>query len=304
MSQKDHSHVWRDLSTDWLTWADRLAPQAGKINTHLIDALQLPGLSSVHKDRGLRVLDLASGVGEPAFGIAKMLAADVSGERPDIDNPVKAASETGLRGHVVASDIVPGMCDGLAARAQADGIGNLDVVVADMAALPFGAQTFDAISCRFGIMFCQNPDQALGETYRVLAPAGRAAFMLWAPMAHNPLFVAMEAVLRAEIGIGFDGAGLNLFGFADPQSSIARMKKAGFTDISLATHAPVGRIPAKAAFWRPQMEMLFGPYLRNAGANKSFAIDAAMGAELSQHIEDAHFRVPMCFHILSGCRGS
>src|SRR5690606_1534882 len=178
--------------------------------------------------------DLASGVGEPAFGIARMLASE--------DDPA-------LRGHVIASDIVPGMCAGLAERAGADGIGNLSVVAADMEKLPFGTGTMDAISCRFGVMFCNDPDAALGEANRVLRTGGRAAFMLWAPLVDNPLFAAMDGVLGNILGTGFTDAGLDLFGFADPTSATARMARAGFGDITITTHNPAGRIPERAAFW-------------------------------------------------------
>jgi len=313
MTKNNPPNVWQDLSADWLNWADRLAAQAGKINRYLIDALNLPALDAASPGRDLQVLDLASGVGEPAFSIAQMLAGNTTGRGDDSaagtgGNKGKGNGADGAipapAGRVVASDIVPGMCRGLAARAVAEGIGNLNVVTADMEALPFAARTFDAISCRFGVMFCHRPVLALAESYRVLVPGGRAGFMVWVPMADNPLFIAMDKVLRAEIGIGFDSAGLNLFGFADPETSRARMRKAGFTDISLSTRAPVGRIPENAAFWRPQMEMLFGPYLRHAGEKRCLAIDAAMRAELAQFVDEAYFRVPVCFHVLSGSRGT
>ncbi|WP_417814721.1 class I SAM-dependent methyltransferase [Thalassospira alkalitolerans] len=285
---------WHHLSSDWLNWADQLAPAAQKINRHLIEALDLPALAQTAKDRELSVLDLASGVGEPAFGIARMLAGDADNGGNVGDAP--------LRGHVITSDIVPGMCAGLAERAGAEGIANLSVVAADMEKLPFGPSSIDAISCRFGVMFCSDPDLALRESSRVLRSGGRAAFMLWAPMADNPLFCAMDAVLSNILGTGFADAGLDLFGFADADAACGRMRDAGFSDVSLSNHKPAGRIPERAAFWKPQMEMLFGHHLRNASDSARGTIDGAMFEALRPHIEDGHFRVPMCFHVLSGCK--
>lgn len=276
---------WHHLSSDWLNWADQLAPAAQKVNRHLVDALALPALARAADGRGLAVLDLASGVGEPAFGIARMLAGE---------------DEPALHGHVIASDIVPGMCAGLAERAGAEGIGNLSVVAADMENLPFGTGTMDAISCRFGVMFCHDPDAALVEANRVLRTGGRAAFMLWAPLVDNPLFAAMDGVLGNILGTGFTDAGLDLFGFADPASATARMVRAGFGDITITTHNPAGRIPERAAFWKPQMEMLFGPQLRAATDAEREAIDAAMFEALRPYVADGHFQVPICFHVLAG----
>lgn len=283
--------MWHHLSSDWLNWADQLAPAAQKINRHLIAALDLPTLARAADGRGLAVLDLASGVGEPAFGIARMLA----GDNDDADEA--------LHSHVIASDIVPGMCAGLAERAEAEGIGNLSVVAADMEKLPFGAGTMDAISCRFGVMFCHDPDAALGEASRVLRVGGRAGFMLWAPLIDNPLFAAMDGVLGNMLGTGFADAGLDLFGFADPGSATARMARAGFGDITITTHSPAGRIPERAAFWKPQMEMLFGPQLRKASDAERGAIDAAMFEALCPYVTDGYFQVPICFHVLAGVKG-
>lgn len=280
--------MWHHLSSDWLNWADQLAPAAQKVNRHLIKALDLPALVRAADGRRLVVLDLASGVGEPAFGIARMLAGD---------------DELGLHGHVITSDIVPGMCAGLAERAGAEGIGNLSVVAADMEKLPFGAGTMDAISCRFGVMFCNDPDAALRDANRVLRTGGRAAFMLWAPLIDNPLFAAMDGVLGNMLGTGFTDAGLDLFGFADPASATARMARAGFGDVTLTTHSPAGRIPERTAFWKPQMEMLFGPQLRAATDAERGAIDTAMFEALRPYVTDGHFQVPICFHVLAGVKG-
>lgn len=289
--------MWHHLSSDWLNWADQLAPAAQKINRHLIDALDLPALVRAADGRGLTVLDLASGVGEPAFGIAQMLAD--AGDNGDGD--------PALHCQVIASDIVPSMCAGLAERAGAEGIGNLSVVAADMEKLPFGTGTMDAVSCRFGVMFCHDPDAALHDASRVLRAGGRAAFMLWAPLVDNPLFAAMDGVLGNILGnilgTGFTDAGLDLFGFADPTSATARMARAGFGDVTLTTHSPAGRIPERAAFWKPQMEMLFGPQLRKASDAERGAIDAAMFEALRPYVTDGHFQVPICFHVLAGVKG-
>lgn len=289
MNKSDNNKdIWHHLSSDWLNWADQLAPAAQKINRHLVEALELPALARAADGRGVAVLDLASGVGEPAFGIARMLANE--------DDPA-------LHGHVIASDIVPGMCAGLAERAGAEGIGNLSVVAADMEKLPFGAGTIDAISCRFGVMFCHDPDAALGEANRVLRTGGRAGFMLWAPLVDNPLFATMDGVLGNMLGTGFADAGLDLFGFADPASATVRLARAGFGDVTITTHNPAGRIPERVAFWKPQMEMLFGPQLRATTDTERGAIDAAMFEALRPYVTDGHFQVPICFHVLVGVKG-
>ncbi|WP_022731982.1 class I SAM-dependent methyltransferase [Thalassospira lucentensis] len=292
MTHQDQT-TWHNLSADWINWADRLAPAAGKINRHMIEAVDLPALAHARGGADLAVLDLASGVGEPAFTFARAL----SGQR-DV-----SANTPGITGHVTATDIVPEMCDGLSARAQEDGIANITVMPANMEKLPFDDQSFDVVSCRFGVMFCGDPDLALRESHRVLRAGGRAVFMVWAPLVDNPLFAAMDAVLGNILGIGFDKAGLDPFSFGNVDQSMMRLESAGFRGIQATTHSPAGRIPETVAFWKPQMDMLFGHILREASDMEMGALNAAMFETLSPYIEDGHFQVPICFHVLSGTHG-
>ena len=282
--------TWHHLSSDWISWADRLAPAAEKINRHMIEAANLQTLAQKRAGSPVAVLDLASGVGEPAFSFARALSgtSDASTNMP------------GITGHVTASDIVPKMCEGLHQRAKEEGIENITTIPADMENLPFPDVSFDVVSCRFGVMFCNDPDRALHESYRVLRSDGQAVFMTWAPLVDNPLFAAMDAVLGNILGIGFDAAGLNPFGFGDVDQSIKRMENAGFSNITTTSHSPAGRIPETAPFWKPQMDMLFGHVLRKASDMDMGAINAAMFETLSPYIKDGYFQVPICFHVISG----
>jgi SAM-dependent methyltransferase len=293
MSTSAPSETWQHLASDWITWAERLAPAAEKINRHMIAAADLPGLAAARNGAPLDVLDLASGVGEPAFSFARALGGGSEEARGNIP---------GVTGTVTATDIVPDMCDAMIARAEELEISNIKAIPANMEKLPFDDQSFDVVSCRFGVMFCDQPDQALREAFRVLRPDGKAVFMVWAPLVDNPLFAAMDAVLGNILGIGFDKAGLDPFCFGNPDQSMMRLEKAGFTGIEATSHSPAGRIPDTAAFWKPQMDMLFGHILRQSSDIEVGAINAAMFETLAPYIEDGHFQVPICFHVLSGTR--
>ena len=107
---------WSNRGAAWDRWADELAAMADRFNQPLLDAADVRP--------GQRVLDLASGAGEPALTIA---------------------GRVGGEGRVTATDLVPEMLAGARRRAALAGFDNIDFELADMEALPFDEGTFDAL---------------------------------------------------------------------------------------------------------------------------------------------------------------
>jgi ubiquinone/menaquinone biosynthesis C-methylase UbiE len=72
-------------------------------------------------------------------------------------------------------------------RAQAEGITNLEARVANVYDLPFDEETFDAVSLIAVIGEIPEPERAVREFYRVLAPGGLLAFSELLPDPDYPL---------------------------------------------------------------------------------------------------------------------
>ena len=51
--------------------------------------------------------------------------------------------------------------------------------MADATELPYDDQSFDALTCAFGLLHMENPQAAVNEAFRVLKAGGRFAFTLW-----------------------------------------------------------------------------------------------------------------------------
>jgi len=189
---------------------------------------------------GMRVLDLASGTGEPAITLA---------------------SRVGPEGHVTALDLSPELLEIAAERARQRGITNLSTQKADAHHLPFADQSFDLATCRFGVMFFQNAVQALSEVHRVLRPGSRACLLAWGPF-EQPYWSAMiGVVVRHAGGPMLVPGGPNPFRFSQPGSLSAVLREAGFGSIEEETRTLPWTWPGTAEEVWEQMKAVSTPFL-------------------------------------------
>jgi len=209
---------WADRAAPWRQWATWWAAQT-RAATDLI-------LRAADVRPGWRVLDVASGGGEPALSLA---------------------AAVGPRGHVLATDLAPEMLDITAEAARRAALDNLTCQVADAQALPFARASFEAVTCRFGIALVSNAPLAVREIVRVLAPGGRTAFVSWGPRQANPFFTIIDdafapygVVDRPEVG------GPSPFTFATPGPLAAALRAAGCGQVHEATHQITLRWPGPA----------------------------------------------------------
>ena len=158
---------------------------------------------------GMRALDVACGAGEPALALAQAVLPG---------------------GSVLASDLVPDYLDAVLKSAQELGLTNVTVQQADAEALPFPDASFDAVTCRLGVMFMADAEQALREIHRVLAPGGRAAFVVWQALEKNPFHLCTHGVFSKYLPPRGPGAP-SPHRFAEPGSLPAAMDRAGFHDV-------------------------------------------------------------------------
>jgi len=136
---------WAARAVAWDERADEIAEMSSRLNAPMVEAAML--------EPGMRVLDLASGAGEPLLSVAQAV---------------------GESGRVTALDLADEMLTGAKRRAHEAGLTNIDFRTGDMQALDEPDNVYDRVTCRFGIMFCPEPALAAREACRVLKPGGRA----------------------------------------------------------------------------------------------------------------------------------
>ena len=104
------------------------------------------------------------------------------------------------RGSVTCTDLTPRMLEAARVRARNLELSVMRFVSADMAALPFAGDTFDCVTCRFGLMFPDDKVAAVAEARRVLKPGGRAAYVVWGAYDDNPPFYVPRRAAAAFFG--------------------------------------------------------------------------------------------------------
>ena len=156
---------------------------------------------------GMKVLDLASGTGEPAITVATRVAPG---------------------GHVTALDLSKDLLETAAGRALERGLTNFTTHQADANQLPFPDQSFDLVTSRFGVMFLEA--RAMSEAHRVLKPRSRACFLAWGS-AEQPFWATQWGIVHKYAGGEMTAPGQNPFRYGNPEDLSRLLSSAGFTEV-------------------------------------------------------------------------
>jgi ubiquinone/menaquinone biosynthesis C-methylase UbiE len=261
--------LWQSSSPAWEQWADNLQAMADKFNQPLLNAVNI--------QTGDKVLDLASGAGEPALSVAQRVG------------------ESGL---VIASDVVPAMLQAVKRRAAS--ISQLHCVAADMEALPFATESLDKITCRFGLMFAPNWAQAVAECQRVLKPQGKVAFMLWGALSENTVFQVIRQAAEQVFpdNTAYEHEFLPFF-FADPAPLLATMQQQGL-HCHLQTLEFSPKVPDSVKFWQAPLEMSFAVRYQAASSEQRQAWEVAILQALEVYRQEKFYQLKVCLHIVVG----
>ena len=166
MNSTNPQDYWKNRSAGWMA-----GTTLGKATDDTFDRLLIVAAAI---EPGHSVLDLAAGTGDPTISIADHL---------------------GNKGSVTAFDMTKDMLAVANRRAEALGFNNVQTRIGDMADLPFADDSFDAVTCRNGLMFPEDKVACVREAQRALKPGGRAAWLVWATYDENPTFGAVRTGL-------------------------------------------------------------------------------------------------------------
>jgi enediyne biosynthesis protein CalE5 len=160
---------YNSAAAGWQKWWKTIEKSTEKVSKRLVELAEIK--------QGSRVLDIATGIGEPAL---------------------TAAKQVGNSGYVLATDISPQMLSFAKQRAIHLGLQNVtEFKESDAESIDLSPSTFDAALCRWGLMFIPDPKLALSNIYRALVKGGNFAAAVWASPDKVPFIsVPMNTVLK------------------------------------------------------------------------------------------------------------
>jgi SAM-dependent methyltransferase len=215
----------------WKKWHARLADFTVGVTQVLLETARVR--------TGMDVLDLASGVGDPALSLAAAVAPD---------------------GHVTATDLNPTMLAFIEEQARRHEITNISFREASAESLPFPDANFDAVTCRFGAMFFPDLDKSLRECLRVLKPGSRATFVAWG-RREQPFFACTGGILMKHIELPKpDPEAPNIAMFGDPGRMRAALVAAGFAEVSEEARTIEGRWQGSVDEYWEQFREVAAPF--------------------------------------------
>src|SRR5262249_1307853 len=234
---------------------------------------------------GLRVLDLASGVGDPALRIASIV---------------------GPSGHVTATDVGPGMMSLAAELAFAQNLQNIEFKEAAADSLPFPDASFDAITCRFAAMFFPDLQKALRECRRVLKPDGKITFIVWGvreqPFTSTTVGVLLKYVQPPEADP--DAPSMFMFGVRGRFESA--LQEAEFQNVKEQPLTVSARWPLSVEeYWTQftQVSAPFRPLLAQLSPEKLSEVRAEVLAGLREKfLENGHVTLPLQIVLASAAK--
>lgn len=178
---------------------------------HSREALERTGYHN-----GMQVLDIGCGFGDSTRQIAR---------------------QVGPAGRAVGVDCAPRFIESSRAEAAAEGVGNVEFIVAD-------AQTeslrgpYDAAFSRFGTMFFNLPGAALRNVRRSLAPGAELFMIVWRRREENPWLHDAELCVRELVPVVRHEdtdqvhCGPGPFSMAGPDMVSGLLRSAGYTRIA------------------------------------------------------------------------
>jgi ubiquinone/menaquinone biosynthesis C-methylase UbiE len=201
--RREQREFWNNAAPGWKQMWTALDHAAQHVSDRLVELARIKP--------GDRVLDIATGSGEPGL---------------------TAARKVGANGLVIATDQSTAMLDLARERVATLGLPNVRFVETDAESLAVNERDFNAAICRWGLMFVPNLDAASRRIAQLLVAGGIFATSVWGPAEKVPMIAAGDEQVRALANLPAPPPGApSPLKLADTRPLERALANAGFKDI-------------------------------------------------------------------------
>jgi len=194
---------WDDIATSWHSWIPRMREWYEPATDLMVKLARIRS--------GSRVLDIAAG---------------------DLDQSIAIANLVGPDGYILAIDVAEELLQIGEDTAREVGVTNIETRVLDGASLDLPGLSFDAVVCRFALMYFPDPIGSLKGINRVLRQDGRVSLVVYG-VNGSPEFSLAVSVTRKHLGLPETKAAAHSLG--KPAMLQQTLEKGGFSEVEIHT---------------------------------------------------------------------
>lgn len=200
----EQRRVWDDVSVGWQRWQPTFERAARIVTARLVELAEI-GPADV-------VLDVGSGIGEPAL---------------------TAARTVGSKGRVAGVDLSPRMV--AAASRAAAALDNVEFHVGAVEHVRLPAGSFDAALSRWALPFAADRIELLRTVSGLLRPGGILAAAVWSVPEDVPVISLAFRALSGYLELPPPPPGPGPFTMSDPDALRGELVEAGFEGVEIET---------------------------------------------------------------------
>lgn len=216
MSTKGTQPDWGQIAEKFDLWLPQIAP-VGEV---LLEALGAKP--------GDRIIDLASGTGEPALTLARRMQGSIN---------------------IIGTDAAEGMVRVAEAKVQKENLRGVSFKCMPAEQLTFSDASFDRGLCRFGVMLFADSFKGLQELRRVLKPGGVFALAVWGSPDTMRSFAWSYEALKGRLPEDLHPPLAKMTSLSEPGVLERMFQKAGYAKFSIQTKTVHFEFDSFEVYW-------------------------------------------------------